>query len=155
MNTSSSALSDARVRRAIASALDLESMIPQLLGDSAEPGRTFFAAGFGEYVSPKRYMPPFDLEAAKAMFAEAGWTPNAAGTLERDGTSLTLSLTVVANNSECFAASISRWKPGRSPRSSARAAPGRASSAASLSDSRLPIQELSVFADASTRRVKT
>lgn len=72
------------------------------------------------------------------------WTPNATGTLERDGTSLTLSLTVVANNSENML-----------PAAAIQHAPGRASSAASPSDSRLPIQELSVLADASTRRVET
>ncbi|GAB6059223.1 ABC transporter substrate-binding protein [Desulfonatronum parangueonense] len=100
LNTRRPLLSDPLVRRALAKALDLETMIPELLGETAEPGRTFFASGFGAFVSPTPYMPRFDLDQAKTLLAEAGWKAGPRGVMEKDGSPMKLSLTVVANNAE-------------------------------------------------------
>jgi peptide/nickel transport system substrate-binding protein len=93
-------LADKRVRRALASSLDIPKMIPELLGDFAEPGAFFFAPGFGEYVSPRRYVPPYDPAKAKSLLAEAGWKPGPSGVLAKDGRPLSLKLTVVGKNAE-------------------------------------------------------
>jgi peptide/nickel transport system substrate-binding protein len=100
LNSDHPALADRRVRRALATALDIGKMIPELLKDAAEPGAFFFAPGFGEYVSPRRYVPPYDPEKAKALLAEAGWTPGLGGVLQKDGRPLSLKLTVAGKNAE-------------------------------------------------------
>jgi peptide/nickel transport system substrate-binding protein len=99
-NTDIPQLADRRVRLALAAALDIPKMIPQLLGDSAEPGALFFAPGFGEYVSPRGYVPPYDPSRAKSLLAEAGWQPGPSGVLAKDGRPLSLKLTVVGKNAE-------------------------------------------------------
>jgi peptide/nickel transport system substrate-binding protein len=99
-NTRIPQLSDKRVRRALAAALDIPKMVPELLGESAEPGAFFFAPGFGEYVSPHRYVPAYDPQAAKSLLAEAGWRPGPSGILSKNGQPLSLKLTVVGKNAE-------------------------------------------------------
>jgi peptide/nickel transport system substrate-binding protein len=93
-------LADKRVRRALAGALDISKMIRELLGDFAEPGAFFFSPGFGDYVSPRPYVPPYDPAKAKALLAEAGWKPGPAGILTKEGLPLSLKLTVVGKNAE-------------------------------------------------------
>jgi peptide/nickel transport system substrate-binding protein len=100
LNTDRSPLADRRVRQALAYALDLNKMVTELLGDAAEPGRHFFAAGFGDFVSPKPYVPPWDRERARGLLAEAGFRPGPDGILTKDGRRLSLRLTLVGRNAE-------------------------------------------------------
>jgi peptide/nickel transport system substrate-binding protein len=93
-------IADKRVRRALAMALDIPKMVHELLGESAEPGGFFFAPGFGEYVSPQRYVPAYDPQKAKSMLAEAGWKPGPGEILTKDGRRLSLKLTIVGKNAE-------------------------------------------------------
>jgi len=100
MNTALPQLADKRVRRALAYALDIPKIIPDLLSQAAEPGGFFFAAGFGEYVSPRRYVPAYDPARARSLLAEAGFKPGPAGILSKDGQPLSLKLTLVGRNAE-------------------------------------------------------
>lgn len=100
MNTDLPQLADKRVRRALAHALDIPKIIADLLGHAAEPGEFFFAAGFGDYVSPRRYVPPYDAARARSLLAEAGWRPGPSGVLTKDGRTLSLKLTLVGRNAE-------------------------------------------------------
>jgi len=73
LNTESPKLSDKRVRRALAHAINVEEIIAQMQQDLAQ-------ASFGpvhptaSYLHPELKPLPYDLEKAKSLLEEAGWT---------------------------------------------------------------------------------
>jgi peptide/nickel transport system substrate-binding protein len=83
------ALQDVRVRQAIAYGFNREKLVQDLL-----LGRTSVAATQWDntpWVDPTIAPYPYDLEKAKALLAEAGWTDtNGDGTVDKDGVELIL-----------------------------------------------------------------
>ncbi len=83
------ALKDARVRQAIAYAIDRASLVKDLLY-----GRTGVAATYWDntpFVDPTIQPYPYDPEKAKALLDEAGWVDsNGDGTRDKDGVELVL-----------------------------------------------------------------
>lgn len=76
---------DPRVRRALAMAVDMDAIIQgAFFGDAVRTTSPAIATSWA--YNPDLQPIPFDLEAAKAMLAEAGWTDeNGDGTLEAHG----------------------------------------------------------------------
>lgn len=71
-NVNSPALKDLRVRQAVAHGMDIQGMIPALLGINAEPGKTFFSPAYGNFVMPQASFPQYDPAKAKALLAGVG-----------------------------------------------------------------------------------
>ncbi len=92
-------LSDLNVRKAIAQSLDYQTIIDQVyLGQGYQiPANVLPAVSwaYNDELSPYAY----DLEAAKALLEEAGWTDSDGdGVREKDGNTLSLSLVTNAGN---------------------------------------------------------
>ncbi len=84
-------LADMRVRRALLLALDRQSMVDKLMGGRVPVADSFvnpqepqYTAGIAHY--------PYDPAQARALLAEAGWTPGADG-IDRNAAGTRLSLT--------------------------------------------------------------
>lgn len=96
MNVTRPALSDVRVRKAIASAIDRDELVETLYeGGLAEACGTPLPPsipGFSE--SLKDHVLPFDLDAAAAFLDDAGWIEGSNGIREKDGEPLQLTLLV-------------------------------------------------------------
>lgn len=88
---------DVRVRKALGMAIDVQEIIEYVLYGQAErttgpyPRQTDF---YDPTVEPLRYDPA----GALRLLAEAGWTPNAAGWLEKDGQPLAFTLITNSGN---------------------------------------------------------
>lgn len=82
-------LSDPKVRQAIATAIDRETIASQLYGMTAKPTSNF-VVNPPEYVSPNtRY--EFNVEKAKQLLDEAGWVDsNGNGTRDKNGVEMNL-----------------------------------------------------------------
>ncbi|BBB89458.1 MAG TPA: ABC transporter substrate-binding protein [Methylomusa anaerophila] len=100
LNINSPALTDLPVRKAVAHSLNIKEMIPGLLGDNAEPGRTFFSPVYGQYVMPQDAVLPYDLNKAKEYLKEAGWHAGPNGLQVKDGNPLRLRIVFGAKNAE-------------------------------------------------------
>jgi len=97
LNLGQPALADRRVRQALRHAIDRETIVAKLFGGKLPVAKTS--------VSPLDWVPDdtltgtsHDPEAAKALLAEAGWTPGAAGILAKDGQRLSIVLQTTAGN---------------------------------------------------------
>lgn len=91
---------DIRVRQALASALDLETLVGDLLTDLAEPPSNFFSEAYGEYLNRNPDMPVYDPGRAQALLGEAGWTMGSGGIMEKGGKKLEAVLCFGAKNEE-------------------------------------------------------
>jgi len=95
-NTSDPITSDKRVRRAIALALDVRSMVAKTYRgalDSSDAGRGLFIWAF----DPKAYPDArYDIAAANALFDAAGWKRGPNGMRAKDGKPLSLLLVIQA-----------------------------------------------------------
>lgn len=84
---------DVNVRRAMNHAIDASIMVDVVL-----EGRGIQAYGvlppsiWGYWDGMENYAPQYDPEQALALLAEAGWMPDASGTLRKDGAPLTFTL---------------------------------------------------------------
>jgi peptide/nickel transport system substrate-binding protein len=97
VNTKHPPLDDVRVRQALAYAIDVTTLTNSLTFGSATPADQDlppFMWAHSNTVS--RY--PFDLEKAKALMREAGWTPGPDGILQKNGKRLTLELVTNTTN---------------------------------------------------------
>ena len=97
MNTSRPLLSDVRVRRAIAYAVDKQALVDKNTGGSA------FVAWADQPQWSWAYEPnvtkyPHDVAKAKALLAEAGWTPGPDGTVRKNGQPLSLQISYNVEN---------------------------------------------------------
>lgn len=89
-NFDSPVLSDARVRRAIAMAIDKESFTEVLLHGNGTPATGPFPASFA-FGADAVTAPGYDPDAARALLAEAGWTDtDGDGYVDKDGQPLTI-----------------------------------------------------------------
>lgn len=83
-NTRRTFLRDPRVRRAISMALDREAIVARALLGAGKSAYLPVPPGSWAHFSDL-YRSGRDLEGARKLLAEAGWTPGAGGTLEKDG----------------------------------------------------------------------
>jgi peptide/nickel transport system substrate-binding protein len=92
MNASTPPLDDVRVRTALLHAVDRKAILENILEGSAIPARGVLAPsvfGFKDMQLDQLY--PFDRAKAKALLAQAGWTPGPDGVLTKGGQRLSLS----------------------------------------------------------------
>jgi peptide/nickel transport system substrate-binding protein len=85
-------LDDVRVRQALLHAVDRKSIVENIMEGSAGPAMGVLAPGVFGYKDmqlDKQY--PFDRAKAKALLAQAGWTPGPDGILQKGGQRLSLS----------------------------------------------------------------
>src|SRR5919198_4713050 len=85
-------LDDVRVRQALLHAVDRKAILDNIMEGSAGPALGVLAPGvfgFKDMQLDKVY--PFDRAKAKALLAQAGWTPGPDGMMQKGGQKLTLS----------------------------------------------------------------
>lgn len=92
LNLNDARFQDARVRQALLSAIDRQAII-----DAVLEGYGVVATGPIAPLQQALYDPevakwPYDPERAKALFAEAGWTPGPDGVLQKDGERMTIDM---------------------------------------------------------------
>jgi len=85
--------SDLRVRRALSMAVDRESMLKNVFGNTGRLSHGPFAM-YASYADGSLHAPPFDTVAAKAMLDSSGWRLGTDGIRKKNGRSLRFSLTV-------------------------------------------------------------
>jgi peptide/nickel transport system substrate-binding protein len=95
------ALADPALRRAVKSAMDLETWCRTLLAGRFTPGKgplpPASGAGFAEAVDPY----PYDMERARTILAEAGWADtDGDGVLDKDGTPAEFGFVFYADRAE-------------------------------------------------------
>jgi peptide/nickel transport system substrate-binding protein len=91
MNTTAPPMEDPRVRRALVHAVDRGALLRHVLEGAASPVRSVIAPGvfgFKDMELDRRY--PYDPARARALLAEAGWTPGPDGVMQKAGRRLTL-----------------------------------------------------------------
>jgi peptide/nickel transport system substrate-binding protein len=99
VNADHPALGDVRVRRAFSLALDREAMAEAVLREEELAATRLLPPSLGAWqadVEPLTHDP----EAAVDLLAEAGWTPSADGTLQKDGEPLRLTLLTYPDRAE-------------------------------------------------------
>ncbi|MCC5908896.1 MAG: hypothetical protein JJT76_00420 [Clostridiaceae bacterium] len=92
---------DARVRQAVAHAIDFNDIVPKLLEDLAEAPSNFFAEAYNSFMNNDTTLPQYNVEKAKSLLDEAGWQDvSGDGILEKNGQQLKVKLTLGASNEE-------------------------------------------------------
>ncbi len=85
-------LDDVRVRQALLHAVDRKAIVENIMEGSAGPAMGVLAPGvFGYKDMQLDKLYPFDRAKAKALLAQAGWTPGPDGILQKGGQRLSLS----------------------------------------------------------------
>lgn len=99
VNAGHPALSDVRVRRALSLALDRESMAEAVLREPELAATQLLPPSLDSWQSD---LEPLDhnQEEAKALLAEAGWTPGSDGKLQKEGEALQLTLLTYPDRTE-------------------------------------------------------
>jgi peptide/nickel transport system substrate-binding protein len=98
-NLEKAPLDSLKVRQAISQAIDLDSIVTNLLVGLASPPAGFFSPAYGDIVNPD-VVPTYDVEKAKALLEEDGWVAGSDGILEKGGAKLSISLTYSMSNTE-------------------------------------------------------
>ncbi len=80
LKTENPILQDVRVRRAMLHGIDVASIVKRLFGAHAEQAKTFLYSP-DPYFNPNVPTYPYDPRRARALLAEAGWTPGPDGIL--------------------------------------------------------------------------
>lgn len=90
--TGNEALKDVKVRQAIRAGIDTETLRKQVMQDYAQPATSFIPSVYSTWALPADdpVITGFDVEKAKSLLDEAGWTPGADGIREKDGKKLEL-----------------------------------------------------------------
>lgn len=96
MDTTRAPFDDLRVRQAVNHAIDRATISERLFGGLAEPAQGVFPASVPYAAASGTELYRYDPAQARALLAEAGWTPNADGVLTKDGAALELTLVVDA-----------------------------------------------------------
>jgi len=97
MNTSRVPLNDPRVRQAIVYAIDKKDLVDKFTGGSATVAWAD-QPPYSEYYNPNVTKYQFDIAKAKALLAQAGYTPGPGGILRKNGQPLTLQLSYNVEN---------------------------------------------------------
>ena len=90
---------DARVRKALGMAINTDEIIRYILYGQGEKTTGPFPRQT-EYYDPSVKPLPYDPEGAARLLAEAGWTRNATGVLEKDGKPLAFTIITNSGNEE-------------------------------------------------------
>jgi len=91
MNTGLAPLDDQRVRAALLHAVDRKAILDNIMEGSAVPVRSVISPGvFGFKDMNLDQIYPFDRAKAKALLAQAGWTPGSDGMMQKGGQRLSL-----------------------------------------------------------------
>jgi len=99
VNAAHPTLADVRVRRALSLALDREAMAEAVLREEELAATQLLPPSLDTWQADLEPLDQ-DLDTARALLAEAGWTPGADGTLEKDGEPLRLNLLTYPDRSE-------------------------------------------------------
>jgi peptide/nickel transport system substrate-binding protein len=99
VNAAHPALADVRVRRALSLALDREAMAEAVLREEELAATQLLPPSLDTWQADVEPLGQ-DLEAARALLAEAGWRPGSDGTLSKDGEPLRLNLLTYPDRSE-------------------------------------------------------
>jgi peptide/nickel transport system substrate-binding protein len=92
LNQDDERFTDPRVRQALLMALDRQAMIDALLDGYGTVATGPIAPLLGALYNDDVAQYPYDPEGARALLAEAGWTPGADGILQRDGERLVIDM---------------------------------------------------------------
>lgn len=85
---------EVKMRQAISHAIDRNAIVKALLFDLGSPLFGPITPADKYYDKEVEQFNQYDVEAAKALVAELGWTPNADGILEKNGVKMAFNLTV-------------------------------------------------------------
>lgn len=99
VNAGHPALGDVRVRQALSLALDREAMAEAVLRERELAATQLLPPSLGSWQADVEPLTQ-DQDAARALLAEAGWTPGADGTLRKDGRPLRLRLLTYPDRAE-------------------------------------------------------
>jgi ABC-type transport system substrate-binding protein len=99
-NINRAPLDSIAVRQAISHALDLQSIVTNLLPGLASPPSGFFSPAYGDLVNPQAKNPIYDINRAKTLLDQNGWIPGNDGVRVKNGQRLAVTLTYNAANSE-------------------------------------------------------
>jgi ABC-type transport system substrate-binding protein len=99
-NINRAPLDSIAVRQAVGHALDLQTMIANLLPGLASPPTGFFSPAYGDLVNPQAKNPAYDINRAKSLLEQNGWIPGNDGVRVKNGQRLAITLTYNAANSE-------------------------------------------------------
>ena len=105
INGSHPPLDDVRVREAISSAIDRETLVSKIAFGAATVANADLPSFLWTH-DPKLIGQRYDRAAALALFAHAGWHANAGGALERAGRPLALTMVFVSGNATSQAAAV-------------------------------------------------
>jgi peptide/nickel transport system substrate-binding protein len=100
LNSGHRFLNDVRARRALSLALDRSGLAKHISREPGTEANQLISAFFADYHLAMLPTPARDLAAAQALLAELGWHLNAAGLLERNGETFTLTLITYADRPE-------------------------------------------------------
>jgi peptide/nickel transport system substrate-binding protein len=84
---------DVRVRQALAQAVDIPALVQEVTAGSGAPIATTILSNTWAYPADLRFSPP-NLDAARALLEEAGWTVGGDGVRQKDGQPLSVRLWV-------------------------------------------------------------
>ncbi len=93
LNTAHPRLQDIRVRKGIAHAINMQRMLETILRGDYERMNTF-GSGYGDFIQLDIKAREFDIQKARALFAEAGYDQQGPGGILRNGAGDNLSLSV-------------------------------------------------------------
>ncbi len=100
MNTKREFLSDVNIRKAIALAVNQESILKAVFQGSGAPAYTYLIDRLPARNVDKKYEIHFDLATAKDILAKEGWTAGSDGILAKDGKKLSLALWCKSDSDE-------------------------------------------------------
>lgn len=100
VNVDDPVLADVRVRRALSLALDRSSMADAVLREPALAATQLFPSSLTAWHRGDLEPLGHDVEAARDLLREAGWTPGSDGVMEKDGRPLRLTLTTYPDRPE-------------------------------------------------------
>jgi peptide/nickel transport system substrate-binding protein len=93
-------LNDLAIRQAVGHALDLHSIITNLLPGLASPPEGFFSPAYGDLVNPAALNPQFDPARAQELLDRQGWIKGNDGIRRKDSAPLAMVMAYGAANTE-------------------------------------------------------
>lgn len=99
LNTAHPRLSDVRIRKGIAHALNMQRMLDTILRGDYERMNTF-GIGYGDFIDTDIRARSFDIKRARELFAEAGYNQQGPGGILRNSAGDTMSLAVTYTTQE-------------------------------------------------------
>ncbi|MGH2560084.1 MAG: ABC transporter substrate-binding protein [Thermomicrobiales bacterium] len=98
LNNTAPQLSDKRVRQAMLYAIDRQKVIDDIFQGAATIATANLSPAFADWYNPDVTLYPYDVEEAKALLDEAGWTASGDEIREKDGETLSFTCTVITGD---------------------------------------------------------